>query len=240
MLTIERWDSQEPAWVLLEAAAAGAPLAYGLGYAGAGSMKNLLTTHDPEAAEVMPFKDAQQLAAWSEGRFYPLPFWVASKLFDAAENERSLRGEIMDYQNMIRGAALPVDHGGDGDEPAKLTIDSVDFEPHEGGGSIAFFELDPRFVVVERAVFDEMYARDAGEVVKTEYAFQYRNYATDSEWKTGSFHRPQTVDPTTLEEAIARLQEGVKTWVAGTEHRLLIKTEKAFPDTLVSSEVKPA
>jgi hypothetical protein len=162
--TIHDWNQPAPAYVLLAVASIAQPFPL---YASKTEGVVRLTgdsvpmTDDPEEAEVHSEKHAHWMVNWSEGRFVAIPFSVASKMFALADTERSQRGEIADYQNLIRGAVLPVDHGyeGDPEEQAKLTIDSVDFGPEEGGpGSVAFFELDPKYVVVDKAWLEERLA----------------------------------------------------------------------------------
>lgn len=155
--TIHSWDQPGPAYVLLAVASVANPFPLYVSKS-EGVVRltgdNVPMTDDPEQAEVHTEKHAHWMVNWSEGRFVAIPFSVASKLFALADTEQSLRGEIGDYQALIKGAVLPVDHTYEGDpaEQAKLTIDTADFEPHEGGpATIAFFEIDPKYAVVDKA-----------------------------------------------------------------------------------------
>jgi hypothetical protein len=148
--TIERWDLGQPAYMLLSLSALdrAQPFVHSFPRSGLGSC---ILTGDPEVCEVATEAQAK---AYATDNLVAIPYSLAARLYELNHTVMSLRGEVAEHQSLIRDASLSIDHSDCEDEEAKLILEIETAERHEGGGSIAYFTLDPRFLVVEKTWLD--------------------------------------------------------------------------------------
>lgn len=149
--TIHTWDSPERPHVLIDLRRLSNPL-----FVRVSGPEDLAFTTDPEGAEVMTEKAARVLQQLKVGdaRLAAIPYDLAAALYGMSYDISELRAEYGSAQAVIKDAALAVDHG-EG-EAAKLSLEVETLEPHEGVGQVAYFSIDPRYVVVEKTLFDAL------------------------------------------------------------------------------------
>lgn len=150
--TIHEWERAGTAYMLVSLSALdrAQPFVHSFPRSGLGTC---ILTGDPEACEVATEAQAK---AYATDNLIAIPYNIAARLYDLNLMVMSLRGEVAEYQSLIRDACLAIDRGDCEDEEAKLILEMETAAPHEGGGSISYFTLDPRFEVVEKAWLDQL------------------------------------------------------------------------------------
>lgn len=104
---------------------------------------------DPEDAEVYTPLEATTTIRRSTYRLAAVPYAVAVALHHALGEERRQRAEVADLRRVISEAQVEDVNG----KPVKLTLETVEAEAHEGGGSAAWLELPASHVVVPAALW---------------------------------------------------------------------------------------
>lgn len=157
MATIHNWNGPGRAFVLLSMKSFVRTALYSTDLKRIDFGITEVITDDPEWAEVCDEVAARRAEDVGKGEFYAIPYDVAARLHSLMQTIDSMRGEIGDYKALVEGASLPIEHTYEGDpkEEAKLGVEVETAEPHEGGGSMAYFTLDDKYVVVNKAWLEE-------------------------------------------------------------------------------------